>query len=121
MTTNEAGPAGRRILIVEDNFTIAAAITRILKTTGAQIIGPVGTVSDALALIAGSERIDGAVLDVDLRGEMVYPVANALLAISVPMVFLTGYDDTFIEPGYANVPRMQKPVGVERLMRALFG
>src|SRR5215469_6979846 len=118
---NGAGPASRRILIVEDDFIIAAGITRILKTQGAEIIGPVGTVSDALALIAGSERIDGAVLDVDLRGDMVYPVANALRAISVPMVFVTGYDDNLIDPGYVNVPRLQKPVGLERLTQALFG
>jgi FixJ family two-component response regulator len=52
---------------------------------------------------------------------MVYPVADALRAKNVPMVFMTGYDDDSIEPRYGDVPCMQKPVSVERLMRVLFG
>ena len=121
MTMNGDALAGRRILIVEDNFHIAAAMARLLKRHGATVIGPAGTTTDALALIAGNERIDGAVLDINLHGKMVYPVANVLLAKSVPMVFMTGYDDRSIAPGYTNVPRMQKPVTVEGVMRALFG
>ena len=121
MTMNGGGPAGRRIMIVEDNFSIAAALARILKAQGAELIGPTGTVSDALALIARSERIEGALLDVNLRGSMVYPVANALRDKNVPIVFMTGYDDASIESDYANVPCLQKPVSVDRLMKALFG
>jgi len=121
MTSNGAALAGRRVLVVEDNFYIAVAIARVLKARGAELIGPAGTVGDALALIAANERIDGAALDVNLRGAMVYPVANALRAKNVPMVFMTGYDNRAIEPGYADVPCMQKPLTVERLMQALFG
>jgi CheY-like chemotaxis protein len=118
---NGAAFAGRRVLVVEDNFNIAFAMARILEAHGAEPIGPVATVQDALALIEGNERIDGAALDVNLRGKMVYPVANVLRAKNVPMVFMTGYDDQSIDPGYANVPRVQKPVTVERLMQVLFG
>jgi CheY-like chemotaxis protein len=121
MTLNEARLAERRLLVVEDNYTIAAAIGRALKAQGAEIIGPAGTVSDALALVASGERIDGAILDVNLRGKMVYPVADALRAKNVPMVFMTGYDGGAIESRYGDVPCMQKPVSVERLMRVLFG
>ena len=121
MIMSGSGLAGRRVLIVEDNFTIAAALARILKAKGVQLIGPAGTVSDALALIADNELIDGAALDVNLRGETVYPVANVLRQKRVPMVFMTGYDDRWIDPSYANIPCMQKPVSVERLMQGLFG
>ena len=121
LTVNAVSLVGRRVLIVEDNVHIAVTIAWVLKAQGAEIIGPAGTVQDALALIAGNERIDGAALDVNLRGKMVYPVADVLRAKNVPMVFMTGYDFRSIEPGYANVPCMQKPVAVERLMQALFG
>src|SRR5689334_22316103 len=113
MTLNSAALAGRRILLAEDNFTIAAAIARVLKAQGVELIGPVATVSDALRLIAENEHIDGAALDVNLRGSMVYPLANALRAKKVPMVFMTGYDTDSIRPDYADVPCLQKPVSVE--------
>lgn len=121
MTSNGSALAGRRVLIVEDNFNIAAAIARALKACGAELIGPAGTVGDALALIAANERIDGAALDVNLRGKTVYPVANVLRARNIPMVFMSGYDVRTIDPDYADVPYIQKPVTVERLMQALFG
>ena len=112
---------GRRVLIVEDNFTIATALARSLRARGAEPIGPAGTVSDALALIANNELIDAAALDVNLRGGMVYPVADVLRAKNVRIVFMTGYDDDAIAPGYTNYLCMQKPFPVERLMQALFG
>jgi CheY-like chemotaxis protein len=121
MTMSRAVLAGRRILIVEDNFIIAAALARILKAQGAEPIGPAATVRDALVLIAEDEGIDGAALDINLRGEMVYPVADALRAKNVPMVFMTGYDVKSIAPAYRHMPCIQTPVTVERLMEALFG
>ena len=67
MTVNGSSIAGRRVLIVEDNFHIAGAIARVLKAQGAEIVGPVGTVKYALALIDDPERIDGAMLDTHTR------------------------------------------------------
>lgn len=121
MTFNGVSLTGRRVLVVDDNFHIATAMARLLKTRGAEIIGPIGSVEDALALIAESEHIDGAVLDINLRGETVYPVVDALRARDVPHVFMTGYDQGSIHPAYANVPCMQKPVAADHLMQALFG
>ena len=121
MTVTGSRLAGRRILVVEDNFHLAFAMASMLEAQGAGILGRVGTVEDALDLIAASEHIDGAVLDINLRGKMVYPVADILRAKNVPMVFMTGYDNCAVEPAYAEVPRVQKPVTVERLVQALFG
>jgi two-component SAPR family response regulator len=121
LTNNEAPLTGRRILVVEDDFNIAHLMAKLFKEDGAEIVGPVGTVKDALALIAGDERIDGAVLDVNLRGEMVYPVADVLRLKGVRIVFTTGYSESLVAPDYAEVPSLQKPVNADRLIRALFG
>ena len=93
----------------------------LLRERGIEVVGPVGTVKDALALIAQGERIDGAALDINLRGETVYPVADALRSKGVPILFTTGYDPISLKPGYADVPCLQKPVSIERLIESLFG
>ena len=119
MTVKGSGPAGLRILIVEDNFIIAAAIARFLKAQGAEVAGPAATIAAALALIANVERIDGAVLDINLHGELVYPVVDALRSKGVPMVLMTGYDQEALMPGYSDIPCLQKPFTIERLMEAM--
>ena len=113
--------AGRRILVVEDNLLIALTMARLFRTKGAEIIGPVGSVKDALALVNNYKRFDGAVLDVNLRGAAAYAIVDVLRGKSVPTVFVTGYDKASIDPRYADVPCLQKPVTVERLIGALFG
>jgi hypothetical protein len=79
----------------------------------------VGSVSAALGLIAKEQRIDGAVLDVNLAGDRVYPVAEALRARHVPFVFATGYDDGLLDERFSDVERFQKPVNVRVLLGAL--
>lgn len=121
LTTGNTLAAGRRVLLVEDNFYIADAMASVLRKHDAEVIGPAATVKSALALIAVAERIDGGVLDVNLRGEMVYPVADALRTKGVRFLFLTGYETAIVMPSYADEPRLQKPVTIERLIKALFG
>ena len=108
-----------RILIVEDDFNIAVDMARLFKAAGAEIVGPAATVPEALALVVGGERIDGAVLDITLRGALVYPVADALRSKGVPVVFLTGYDEEIAQSGYRDIPWLRKPVAVERVMEAI--
>lgn len=74
-----------------------------------------------MSLIAEEQVIDGAVLDVNVRDTLVYPVADALRKQSVPVVFVTGYDETFIAPDFADIPCMLKPWNAERLMKLLCG
>jgi hypothetical protein len=107
--------------VVEDDFNIAVAMVGFLKAYGAEIVGPVGTVKSALGVIADNPCIDGAALDLNLHGETVYPVVDVLRSKGVPTVFMTGFDDTSVKPGYTDVPCLQKPVTVEHLMQALFG
>jgi CheY-like chemotaxis protein len=112
---------GRHILLVEDDFFIALDITASLKAAGARVVGPAASLAEALALVARVEQLDGALLDINLRGEVVYPVADALRARSVPFVFVTGYDRTSIPAPYANVPVCEKPFHLDRAVRAIFG
>ena len=120
MTIDRIDLVSRRVLIAEDNLFIAVNLTRLLRTKGVEIVGPVGTVQEALELVR-RKRIDAAVLDINLRGEMVYPVADAARATGARVVFMTGYDESLVKQGYADISCLQKPVSVERLIEALFG
>src|SRR5688572_15276739 len=86
-----------RILVVEDELLIALALEDILLSFDCQVSGPVSQVEDALAL-ARSQTFDGALLDVNVRGRLVYPVAEELMARKVPIIFCSGYSDTSIMP-----------------------
>ena len=111
--------AGRRILVVEDEFLLALDLEVHLKATGAEVVGPVPSISDAALLLAIARRLDGAVLDVNLGGEMVYPLADVLLGAGVPIAFVTGYSRRDLPERFHHVPRFEKPVAVERLAWAL--
>ena len=120
--TKAAGTlAGRRVLLVEDEYFIVDDMVRSFEAGGALVVGPVASVDEALDLVGRGERLDGAVLDVNLQGEMAYPVADALAARGVPFVFATGYDDASIPARYARVTRYQKPVDPDKIGKALFG
>jgi len=110
---------GRSILIVEDEYMIATDTAQSVEQLGAAVIGPVGSVAEALALAASAPTIDAAVLDVNLRGEKVFPVADALRARGVPFVLATGYDEWVIPAEYAGTPRCEKPVDAHILVRLL--
>ena len=111
---------GRRLLVVEDDYGIANDMARFLDDAGAEVVGPAGTVEDALELVESeATALDAAALDINLHGERVYPVADALAARGVPFVFATGYDAQVIPEAYAGVPRLEKPVDRAQLARAL--
>ncbi len=103
-----------RILIVEDEPLVAMMLSGFLEHLGCTAIGPCGTPFEALSLLRES-RVDAALLDVNLGGETVYPVADALARVHVPFAFLTGYGGESIEPRFVDVARLDKPVGLEQL------
>ncbi|MGU3540569.1 response regulator [Methylobacterium sp. A54F] len=113
--------AGRRVLLVEDEYFIADDMRRALEERGAEVLGPVGSVDTALALIAETPRIDGAVLDINLRDVMAYPVADRLRERGVPFLFATGYERSTIPARYADVRHCEKPVEAARIADLLFG
>ena len=119
MTTTDANLTGKRILVVEDEYFIAKSLARDLQRAGADVLGPVPTVAEAMQLI-GAGLFDAAVLDVNLRGEMAYPIADALTERRVPFVLATGYSGDTLPTRYASVPRCDKPVETDALAAALF-
>lgn len=114
-----AALANRRVLVAEDEYMIAEEIAMTLGDAGAEALGPVPRVADALRLIAAEDQIDGALLDVNLGGEAVWPVVDALLARGVPVVLASGYDASAIPAAYAGLPRCEKPATGRDLARAL--
>jgi CheY-like chemotaxis protein len=109
----------RRILVVEDEYFLAMELERDLRAAGARVIGPAPSVGQALALIASEPDIDVAVLDVNLRGEVVYPAADALIARRIPFLFATGYGDGELDDRFPRVVRCVKPFEFRALERAL--
>ena len=108
-----------RVLIAEDEYMLADDLRMELEDIGAVILGPVGTLKDIIALIEREEVIDGVILDVNLRGEMVFPAADLLLERQVPFVFTTGYDASTIPPRYSHIIRCEKPVNIRLVTQAL--
>jgi CheY-like chemotaxis protein len=119
--TEAGNPKRRRLLVVEDEYFVAKGMVRGLRDNGVEVVGPVGDIDAALDLIDAAEHLDGAVVDLNLNGEMAYPVADALLERGIPFVFATGYDKAAIPPRYAHVPRCEKPVTAARVVGALAG
>jgi PAS domain S-box-containing protein len=109
---------GRNILLAEDEALIAIMMKQVLAELGFAVVGPVSTLAQALTA-AKYGHVDGAILDVNLGGEPIYPVADLLTARSVPFVFLTGYTSGGIDRRYAHVPAFEKPINPQ-LLRSLF-
>jgi len=115
-----AALAGLRVLLVEDEAMVAMMIEDMLSDLGCLVIGPASRVSSALDLL-DDEAIDAAVLDVNLGGEAVFPVADRLAAVGVPFVFSTGYGLAGLDDRHAARPVLQKPYSRDRLGAALAG
>lgn len=101
---------GCRCLVVEDEFLVAMLLEDTLRDLGFEVLGPVSSCAAALDLIRSADGgLDAAVLDVNLAGERVYPVAEALLERDVPFIFLTGYAGDDLDDRFAGIPIVQKP------------
>ena len=112
--------AGKRLLILEDDYFVASDLAAWLENQGAEVVGPVGSVADAFLLINGEEtELHGAILDVNLTGERSFPIAEALHGRSVPFLFVTGYEASAIPEPYRSNERMEKPVHKPQLLRLL--
>ncbi|HLL59255.1 MAG TPA: response regulator [Allosphingosinicella sp.] len=97
-----------RILIVEDEYYVADDLARALEGLGATVLGPVATLEEAERLVAEG-RFDCAVLDMNLRGEMAFPIADRLEAQGIPFVVASGYNSASLPDRFSAVPRVEKP------------
>ena len=109
---------GQRVLLVEDEIIVGMMMREFLTEIGFHVVGPFGKVSEASEAVS-REQLRAAVLDVNLKGEMIYGLAEKLSGQGVPLVFVTGYAPEAIDTRFANVPVLQKPVDSAALRRVL--
>ncbi|HKP79936.1 MAG TPA: histidine kinase, partial [Phenylobacterium sp.] len=115
-----APPRARgRLLVVEDESLIAMAVCQDLASLGWNIIGPAASIEEARLLMEDDSLPDAAVLDVNLAGQPVYPLAEWLQSKQVPFVFCSGYEQLEDHPTYEAWARIRKPVDIQALDREL--
>lgn len=117
--SGKPAPTPQRILVVEDEYLLAHDLRRDLEAAGAQVLGPAATVAGALRLLDGASLPDAAVLDVNLGGDKVFPLARTLRSRGVPLVFVTGFEAWALPREFADVPCYEKPVQMRQVLRAL--
>ena len=112
---------GRRILIVEDESLVAMLLETIIEDMGCVPVGPIASVGEALTLLSDPEfeGIDAALLDVNVAGHEVFPVAEALATRGTPFVFSTGYGQGGLPDRWRNQPTIQKPFTESAVQQAL--
>lgn len=109
---------GLRILVVEDQAPIALQMEDMLVESECQVVGPASRVEQALKLL-DEQTVDAAVLDLNIAGEMVYPVAEVMDARGLPYVFATGCDPSDIAAPYKQKPVLRKPFSRRTLLEAI--
>jgi DNA-binding NtrC family response regulator len=104
-----------RLIVVEDSFPVADGLKYLLDGLGCHVVGMAGNVRSALDLVA-TAPFDVAVLDIDLHGERVTPVADAVRQRGKAVIFLSGYGDEEVLPVHLRgLPRLEKPVDPSQL------
>jgi len=107
-----------RVLLVEDEALVAMMMEDVLEDLGWEVAGSFGDVKPTLEWLASADRLDAAVLDINLGSEMVFPVAEALKARGTPFTFLTGYTAP-PRAGDFDTPVLNKPVDLDQLEQIL--
>jgi CheY-like chemotaxis protein len=116
-STPAASLAHRRILVAEDEALIAIGIESMLEGFGCEVVGPVSEVGDILQAVE-AERVDGALLDVNLRGRQVFEILPELIRRKIPVMLSSGYDDAaMFPPAFRDLPRISKPFDEATLRR----
>jgi DNA-binding response OmpR family regulator len=111
---------GLRVLVVEDEMLVSMLVEDMLTDFGCSVVGPAPDFDEAMSL-ASTADIDAALLDVNVAGKAVFPVADALKARGVPFAFASGYGAAGVEGEHAGAPVLQKPFRQSDLERALNG
>ena len=113
-----ANLAGLRVLVVEDEMMVSMLIEDMLEDLGCKVVGPASRLDEALALAKEAE-LDCAVLDVNLGGQSIFPLADFLRAKGAPFAFATGYGDAGLRDVDKGSPVLQKPFRETDLARVL--
>ena len=115
---NSTDRPARRILLVEDEAFLAFMLELDLKDAGYTVIGPYANVTKALEAVK-SAPVDAAVLDVNLNGDFVFPLADHLMAQNVPVILLSGYGERQLPERYRSLPLLAKPHAPEMLLKEI--
>lgn len=112
-----------RVLVVEDEVLVAMLIEDMLLENGCEGVEICGRMEAALARVTEG-AFDFVILDLNLEGDLTYPVADLLIANKVPFVFATGYGNSMLTGPYSKIPSLQKPfqmADIERVMQEIIG
>jgi CheY-like chemotaxis protein len=110
--------SGVRVFVVEDEFAVLLLLEDMLLELGCEVAGTASRMKEALA-IAEVTECDAAILDVNINGETIDPVAEILVARGTPVIFSTGYGRSGIDPRWRDRPVLQKPYRIEDFAGAL--
>ncbi|GGA60322.1 response regulator [Pelagibacterium lentulum] len=112
-------PAGLKVLVVEDEYLIAANLCKELSERGVAPVGPFGCLGRALEEVESGRTIDAAILDINIGGRSAYPLADRLVAFGIPFVFGTGYDNWTIPERFLAITRLEKPLDPDTIITNL--
>jgi CheY-like chemotaxis protein len=115
----EPGLKGRRILVVEDSPVVGPFTAELLADLGCDVVGPAPNMAAARELVESGERIDAAMMDVHIRGDVVFALCDLLEARGVPFVLTSGYADWQMPDKWEDRPRLQKPYTINDVEQAL--
>jgi DNA-binding response OmpR family regulator len=119
MAAEDSAPlAGLRVLVVEDDYFIADEICSTLRDGGAEVLGPSPDIEHGLDMVR-NERLDCAVLDINLHGNLAFDLAYELRKRGTPSIFATGYDQSVLPGAFSDSVRLEKPVNLSELLRAV--
>ena len=118
MSSSSKSPLhGQRILVAEDESFIALELERMLESFGCEVVGPVSTVGEVLEY-ASKGGFDGALLDVNLRGQQIFEILPKLENLGLRLIITSGYNDATLFPAaFRRVPRIAKPFDERELRR----
>lgn len=109
---------GQRVLVVEDDYFLAEDLRQAFVDCGAEVLGPYPDMFSALVRLAIDARPDLAVLDVKLCGETVFPLADVLRSIEIPIIFATAYARAEMPPEYQGELHVEKPMLMSAILQA---
>jgi DNA-binding response OmpR family regulator len=118
VSREQTSPKRLRVLVVEDEMLLAMLVEDSLVDFGCDVVGPVARVADGVKL-ASSEKLDGAILDINIAGSEVFPVASELARRSVPFIFISGYDLNNLPQVWRSRPTLKKPFQPQDLARSM--
>jgi DNA-binding response OmpR family regulator len=117
--TAQSAQANQRVLVVEDEFLIADSLATALLAAGLEVVGPAYSMAEALRHVECAAGINGAILDINLKNELAFPVADALSSRQIPFLITTGYDRQQLEGKYEEIARFEKPFDPAKVVAEL--